>query len=159
MPDTTSNPLIQHYEPKYQVAFKELNEAWIKTYFKLEDEDRKVLEHPQEAIIDKGGAIVVAVLEGEPVGVCALVPMDDPRYDFELAKMAVAPTVQGRGIGRKLAYEILDEARRKGATRIYLESNTVLGPAIKLYRSLGFTEITDHQSPYQRCNIQMGLEL
>jgi hypothetical protein len=47
-----------------------------------------VLEAPQEQILDKGGHILVAVRDGEPIGVCALLRVDDAT--FELAKMAVA---------------------------------------------------------------------
>ena len=32
----------------------------------------------------------------EPVGVCALCKMDHPLYDYELAKLAVSPEVQGK---------------------------------------------------------------
>ena len=90
---------IVPYEPCYQSAFRTLNEEWITAYFRMEEADYKALDHPKEYILDKGGAILVALYKDEPVGVCALCKMDHPLYDYELAKLAVSPKVQGKGIG------------------------------------------------------------
>ena len=68
-------------------------------HFKMEDADHKVLDNPKKYILDAGGHIFVALDKDKPVGVCALIKMDDPEYDFELAKMAVSPAAQGKGIG------------------------------------------------------------
>ena len=91
------------------------------------------------------------------VGTCALLKVDDTT--FELAKMTVTDAARGAGIGRKLAKDVLAKARALGAQRVYLESNTVLEPAIRLYRELGFKEIAAQPSPYERANIQMELFL
>ena len=40
-----------------------------------------------------------------------------------------------------------------------LESNTILDPAINLYRKLGFEPVQGGVSPYDRCNIQMEMWL
>lgn len=57
----------------------------------MEEADYKALDHPKEYILDKGGAILVALYKDEPVGVCALCKMDHPLYDYELAKLACQP--------------------------------------------------------------------
>ncbi len=150
---------IVSFDPKYQAFFKRINEEWINAYFVMEETDRTSLENPKEYILDKGGDILVAVYEGEPVGVCALIKMDDPEYDYELAKMAVSPKAKGKGIGWLLGKAIEDRARVLGAKKIYLESNTILKPAINLYQKLGFKKVIGHTTPYKRCNIQMELEL
>jgi hypothetical protein len=62
---------IVPYEPKYLDAFRKLNQEWITTYFKMEKPDHDALDHPKEYILDHGGFIFVALLGGEPVGVCA----------------------------------------------------------------------------------------
>ena len=85
--------------------------------------------------------------------------MKDPIYDFELAKMAVAPKAQGKKIGWLIGEAIKDKARSIGAKTLYLESNTLLTPAIHLYRKLGFMEVFGRDTPYERCNIQMALDL
>jgi GNAT superfamily N-acetyltransferase len=83
----------------------------------------------------------------------------DPIYDFELAKMAVSPKVQGKRIGLTLGEAIIEKAISLGAVRIYLESNTLLVPAISLYKRLGFKEVFGRPSQYERVDIQMELVL
>ncbi|MBL3548041.1 helix-turn-helix domain-containing GNAT family N-acetyltransferase [Chryseobacterium sp. KMC2] len=150
---------IVDYEPKYQTAFQALNEEWISNYFKMEDADYRALDNPEEYILHKGGKIMVALYHNEPLGVCALIKMDDPDYDFELAKMAVSPKAQGKNMGWLLGCAMISAARESGASKLYLESNTILKPAINLYYKLGFQKITGRPTPYQRCNIQMELNL
>lgn len=153
------NIRIVDYTPAYENAFRELNKQWISTYFKMEDADYKALDHPDRYILSKGGHIMVALYNGEPAGVCALVKMYDPQYDFELAKMAVAPKTQGLSIGLLLGQAVIKRAKKLGASALYLESNTILKPAINLYHKLGFTKVTGRETPYERCNIQMELVL
>jgi GNAT superfamily N-acetyltransferase len=71
--------------------------------------------------------------------------------------MGVDPDYQGLGIGYALGKAVLQDARERGAKRVYLESNTILEPAIRLYRKLGFQAFEGRDSPYQRCNIQMEI--
>ena len=159
-PDSRAADLvIVAYEPRYKKAFYELNKAWIDRYFTMEAKDYETLEHPERAILEPGGHILVA-LEGErPVGVCAMIVSARPGSPFELAKMGVDPGFQGRGIGRALVVAALEWAREQGARKVFLESNTVLKPALALYRSLGSREVSGSASPYKRSDIQMEVEL
>jgi DNA-binding MarR family transcriptional regulator/GNAT superfamily N-acetyltransferase len=150
---------IVSYEPKYFDAFRSLNIEWISTYFEMEEADYKALDNPEEYILKKGGKIFVALYRNEPVGVCALIKMHDSDYDFEVAKMAVSPKAQGKNIGFLLGQAIVNSAKEQGATKIYLESNTILKPAINLYYKLGFQKVFGLATPYKRCNIQMELGL
>jgi len=145
------------YTQQYQSAFKQLNEEWITQYFKMEATDYKSLDHPDEYIIDKGGHIFIALYNGEAVGTCAMIKMEDNTY--ELAKMAVSPKAKGKGIGFILGQACIIKAKELGAQKLYLESNTILKPAINLYYKLGFKKVTGVPSPYERCNIQMIRDL
>ncbi len=82
-------------------------------------------------------------------------------YDYELAKMAVSPKAQGKGVGWLLGKAIVEKAKSLGAKKLYLESNTILTPAINLYLKMGFKKIAGYPtpSPYERSNIQMELDL
>ncbi|HTE10509.1 MAG TPA: bifunctional helix-turn-helix transcriptional regulator/GNAT family N-acetyltransferase [Chitinophagaceae bacterium] len=151
----SSKVKIVNYQPEYQQAFKKLNEEWITKWFKMEAADHKALDNPEGYILDKGGHILVALYDGEPAGVCALIKMEDPAYDFELAKMAVAAGMRGKNIGWLLGNAVIEKAGSLGARKIYLESNTILTPAINLYHKLGFKKVAGHATPYERCNIQM----
>ncbi|MFD2941873.1 bifunctional helix-turn-helix transcriptional regulator/GNAT family N-acetyltransferase [Flavobacterium notoginsengisoli] len=150
---------IVEYQSKYREVFRALNVEWISTYFEMEESDYKALDNPEEYIINKGGKILVALYENEPVGVCALIKMENSEYDFEMAKMAVSPKAQGKSIGWLLGKAIADKAKELGAKKIYLESNTILKPAINLYYKLGFEKVFGLETPYKRCNIQMELVL
>ncbi|WP_396589512.1 GNAT family N-acetyltransferase [Allomuricauda sp. R78024] len=152
-------PKIVPFSEVYSSAFKTLNEEWITKYFKMEEMDQVSLNHPKEYILDKGGYIAVALLNEEPVGVCALIKTTYEGFDYELAKMGVSPKTQGKGIGKLLGNHIIEKAKSLGAKRIFLESNRVLKPAISLYLKLGFTEIVGATSPYERSDIQMELNL
>jgi GNAT superfamily N-acetyltransferase len=150
---------IVNYDSSFKDVFRNLNVEWISMYFKMEASDYKALDNPDSYILQNGGHILIALLNKEAVGVCALIKMDDPSYDFELAKMAVAPKAQGKKVGWIIGEAIKDRARSMGAKTLYLESNTILAPAISLYRKLGFVEVFGHNTPYERCNIQMALDL
>ena len=148
--------VIVPYRFAHKAAFRDINLEWIETHFTVEPEDRHQLDHPQH-ILDAGGAIFIALMDGEPVGTAALVRTE--AGDFELAKMAVTPQTQGHGVGRRLGEAAIAEARRRRAKEVYLESNRKLEQAIALYRKLGFVEIDRGPSPYARCDIQMALAL
>lgn len=147
------------YEPCHQPVFRSLNEQWITQHWQLEEHDIECIDHPQESIIDKGGAIFVALYRNTPVGVCALCKMDDPNYEYELAKLAVSPDVRGKGIGYLLCKTVVDKVRALGAKNLFLESNTLLKPAIHTYKKLGFRELTEYHPAYARGDIQMELIL
>jgi DNA-binding MarR family transcriptional regulator/GNAT superfamily N-acetyltransferase len=100
---------IVDYKPEYQPAFKRLNEEWITQYFKMEETDYKSLDHPDEYILNKGGHILMALYNNEPVGACALIKMDNDMY--ELAKMAVSPKAKGKGIGFILGQACIAKAK------------------------------------------------
>ena len=146
---------IVDFTPKYAEAFKRLNVEWITQHWELEEADLKALDHPNEHVLDRDGAILIALYKDEPVGTVALIPYDDKT--LELAKMAVSPTVQGKGIGLALGEAALARARLMGTQRVYLESNSILGPALSLYEKLGFVHLenVEEASPYARCNVRM----
>jgi GNAT superfamily N-acetyltransferase/predicted transcriptional regulator len=150
---------IVAYQEKHHSAFRKLNEEWIKTYFEMEKPDQDALDNPKKYILDRGGFIFVALLDDEPAGVCALLKRDDPVYPYELAKMAVAPNARGKNIGYLLGKAVSEKAKALKAERLFLESNTILKPAIGLYQKLGFKKVAGPKTPYARCNIQMKLEL
>lgn len=147
------------YQPYHNELFKSLNEQWITQHWEVEPHDLELLDHPKECIIDKGGSIFVATYKGKPVGVCALCKMEDPVYDYELAKFAVSPKAQGKGIGILLCEAVVNKAKELGAKKLFLESNTLLKPAIHIYRKIGFKELSEYHPAYERGDIQMELTI
>ena len=147
---------IVPYRPEHAAAFRDINYAWIEEHFDIEDADRKALESPKEYILDRGGAILIALHGEEVVGTCALLPTATPGT-LELAKMGVRKSARGLGAGMALGKAALEAAWTLGASRVYLETNSALTPALTLYRKLGFRQITVEESPYCRCDVAMEI--
>jgi len=152
--------IIREFIPGDETAFRELNEEWIVRHFAIESKDQEVLADPKRKILDLGGRIFFALRHNETVGCCALLAAGPGEY--EVAKMAVTEAHQGAGIGRRLLERVIAEAWASGATRLYLETNHKLTPAIRLYESLGFQHLPAARvtpSPYARSDVQMELYL
>lgn len=152
--------LIRPFRPGDELAFRLLNEAWITRFFVLEEKDRLTLGDPQKYILQPGGQILFAQLADELVGCCALMRINSET--FEIAKMAVAETAQGRGLGKRLMQASIDLARQLGARRLYLETNSKLAPALAVYAHFGFRKLDEASlppSPYARADVRMELLL
>jgi len=151
-------PTVVPYRDDLRAAFEQLNRDWIETYFALEDADRAVFADPAGAILDPGGQIFF-VVEGDTVlGTCAV--LRHSPTECEIAKMAVAPAARGRGLGDLLMETAVGFARQIGARRVAIVSNTVLAPALRLYRKHGFVEVPlESDGRYQRANIRLEREL
>lgn len=146
---------IIDYAAQYGADFKRLNIEWLERYFYVEALDDKVLSDPQRSILDDGGQIFLARLDGKIVGTCALIHAGDG--SIELSKMAVTPECQGLGIARRLIERAFDAFEASGAQLLFLESNSKLAPAIRLYESSGFTHVARPagDAHYQRADVYM----
>lgn len=147
---------VVEFEDKYAGDFARLNYEWIAKFYIVEEHDHDQLDNPRQYVIDKGGQIFFALVDGEVAGTVAMIRVN---YDvFELAKMAVSPQFQGCKIGEKLMQACVDFAERENAPFIVLESNTKQFAAINLYRKFGFKQTPlDPNSLYTRANIRMEL--
>lgn len=151
---------ILNYQPQFKKNFKSLNYEWLREYFKVEQEDEKLLSSPYERIIKPGGFVLFARLDGKIAGTTALIKHD--RYTYELTKMAVKRTTRGQQVGRKLALAAIEKAKNSGARRVVLLTSPRLTAAYNLYRSLGFVESPGDQpwaTPYHRGGTPMSLDL
>jgi DNA-binding MarR family transcriptional regulator/ribosomal protein S18 acetylase RimI-like enzyme len=146
---------ILPFASELRTHFYRLNEAWLRKYFYVEAIDHRVLSNPESEILAPGGAILFAKLGEDIVGTCALLRESEGVY--ELTKMGVDETCQGLGIGRALLEGAIVEFRRREGRTLFLETNSKLTPAIRLYESMGF----EHQpalkpdSHYARADVYM----
>jgi len=74
-------------------------------------------------------------------------PVDAGQGDIQT--IAVKKSHQGRGVGRALLLDLMDEAQRRGVRELFLEVRADNEPAIALYQSLGFREIDRRAGYYQ----------
>ena len=154
---------IVDFDPRWREDFARLNVEWLQRWFTVEPVDREVLGDPEAHILAEGGHILFAIApdaagHDRAVGTVALKHEGEGVY--ELTKMAVAPAQRGRGMGRQLMMEALATFRRLGGRELFLESSSKLGPALKLYESVGFRHYPAPRpgSHYARADIYMVWE-
>lgn len=128
---------IRPFRKALRGHFHRINAQWLERYWSLEPIDRKVLSEPEKYVLEPGGAIFYALVDGEVIGTVALLK-DAVVGEYELSKMGVEAGWRGRGVGRLLLEAAIAEFGRRKGRRLFLESNSRLGPALKLYASAGF---------------------
>ena len=150
--------VVVPFSPRYAADFRRLNLEWIERLFAVEAPDLKVLDDPQGAIIATGGTIFFALDGDSVVGTVAMLRGEDGRC--ELAKMAVAPSHQRRGIGELLGAACRSWAASQGMRTVFLETNSRLDGAIRLYERLGFRHAPwPHPSDYARGDVYMEMKV
>ncbi|HJV48721.1 MAG TPA: bifunctional helix-turn-helix transcriptional regulator/GNAT family N-acetyltransferase [Geothrix sp.] len=144
---------VIRFEPRYRDDFKRLNVEWLEKYFYVEAIDHEVLSQPERMILQPGGHIFLARLGGEIVGTGALIRTKD---GFELSKMAVTERYQGLRIGQRLLLAAIEAFQKSGTKTLFLESNSKLKTAIRLYELNGFEHAPRPEpSHYQRADVYM----
>lgn len=115
------------------------------------------MSNPEEAILKKGGAILMALCDGKSAGTVGLKKVNDELFEF--SKMAVGENFRRKGIGEALSYASFVRAAELGAKNILLYSNTLNAAAIKLYEKLGFHHLPVEQEVYKRANVKMIISI
>ena len=157
------SPVIRPLESEADAeAFLDLNRRWIEHYFEMTDEDERVLSHPRESIVEPGGEVLMAVDgEGAVIGVIAILAAGPGT--FELAKMTVASSARGLGIGRLLVDAAVEWASSRHAATLFLGTNSRLRPAIRVYEAAGFRRVTREElslgNYYARADTLMAIEI
>ena len=150
---------IVDYSPRWRDDFARLNIEWLERWFVVEAIDREVLSDPETHILAAGGRVLFAVDDaGRAVGTVAL--KHEGQGVYELTKMAVEPGLRGSGVGRLLMQHALEVFRQLDGRELFLESSSLLAPALKLYESVGFVH---HPAPrpgshYARADVYMVWE-
>ncbi len=89
------------------------------------------------------GALVLAMIDGDAAGCCALRPLDSADYPnaAEMKRLYVRDRFRGSGLGRELAEAILAAARQAGYSCVLLDTLDDMEAARALYGELGFQDI------------------
>lgn len=148
---------IIEWEDRFAQDFISLSEEWLRKYVRIEAADEKLLHHPHETILDLGGMIFFANLDGVNIGTVSMIKMSDSV--FELAKLAVTEACKGRHIGDLLMERAISYAKENSVEKIILFTNSSLIPAIRLYNKYGFTEVPLVDNEYEESDIKMELRL
>lgn len=153
------NVRVVGFEPRWREDFARLNIEWLQRWFSVEPIDREVLGDPETHLLADGGRILFAVDDSDRVlGTVALKRYDDGL--IELTKMAVEPALRGGGIGRRLIAGAIAAFHDMGGRELFLESSSKLGPALRLYESVGFRHRPAPRpgSHYRRADVYMVWE-
>ncbi|MFC0773255.1 GNAT family N-acetyltransferase [Terrimonas alba] len=148
---------IVDYQPEHQPYFEAFNRVWIEELFEMEPVDEWVLTNPEEAILNDGGAILMAEYNGAIAGTVGLRKVDDNVYEF--TKMAVDKNYRRLGIAEAISYASFKKAKELGAKTVILYSNTKNAGAVKLYEKIGFQHVEVEQGVYKRANVKMVIDI
>ena len=148
---------IVAYKPEYQSYWEKLNRDWIKVFFEIEPFDEYVLQNPEEAILKDGGAILIALFNGEVAGTVGLRKLSDQTFEF--TKMTVAEDFRRKGIAEAMCYASFKKAKELGAISVILYSNRLQAAAIKLYEKIGFKHLPVETTVYKRADVKMEIIL
>jgi ribosomal protein S18 acetylase RimI-like enzyme len=113
----------------------------------LEDFEREVVSLPGR-YAPAAGRLLLALQQipgkaEEAIGCVALRGFEPDVC--EMKRLYVRPAFRGQGVARQLAKELIVEARSIGYTRMLLDTLPSMQEAHKLYRTLGFREISSYQ--------------
>ena len=89
------------------------------------------------------GALLLAWVDGEVAGCCAMRPLDTVDYPnaCEMKRLYVRNAFRRFGLGRQLAEAVMDHARAVGYGCVLLDTLDDMEAARSLYEDLGFEEI------------------
>ena len=104
-----------------------------------------------------GGVLLIARDADAAAGCVALRRLD--AGSGEMKRMYVRERYRGSGLGRRLAIEVIEEARKRKYARVVLDTLPKLAPAIALYRDLGFRETSPYLESPTPCAICFELSL
>jgi ribosomal protein S18 acetylase RimI-like enzyme len=148
---------IVDYRPEHQPYWEAFNRAWIEELFEMEPSDYWMLCNPEKALLETGGAILMAEYDGIPAGTVGLRKVDNDTFEF--TKMAVDANFRRRGIAEAISYASFKKAKALGAKQVILYSNKLNAGAIIMYEKIGFKHIDVEPGVYKRANVKMVIDI
>lgn len=90
-----------------------------------------------------GGALLLAMVDGQIAGCGAMRPLADTDYAdaCEMKRLYVRRAFRGFGLGRRIAQALMDRALQAGYRSMLLDTLDDMETARGLYESLGFEEV------------------
>ena len=121
-----------------EVIIKPLTEEYVDQVCVLEEEAFSMPWHKEsflEMIANENACYLVALIGEEVVASCGLRHIVG---EVEITNVVPKNTMRGKGTGRQILLQLLEEGTKMGAEAFTLEVRVSNAPAIHLYESLGF---------------------
>ncbi len=145
--------LVPYNDDMQDKVFDFLSEAFMDAGKKFELESR----HKIYKDIQRNFILFLCMMDGDKlIGTVALKKLDEA--NCELKAMYLLKDYHGKKLGHKLATSAIDFARNKGFKKIYLDSMKLYDRALRLYKSLGFTE-TERYNDNDKADVFMAMDL
>lgn len=137
--------LISPSTPDELDALREIVREYVRSLkvdLSFQEIEAELQDLPGEYTEPRGG-LLLALVDGEVAGCCALRPLDVSDYPnaCEMKRLFVRRPFRGFGLGRQLAEATLDLARRGGYANVLLDTLDEMESARLLYADLGFEDI------------------
>lgn len=124
-----------------RVLFKEYAN-WLAFDLCFQDFEKELDELPGD-YAPPDGRLLLAYFDSKVTGCVALRRFDD--RICEMKRLYVRPEFRKKGIGRKLAVAIINEAKKIGYKSMRLDTLSVMKEALALYQSLDFKRIESYR--------------
>lgn len=115
-------------------------------------------DHLSDIFTAKGSAYYVIAIDNEIAGGAGFYPTEGlPENTCELVKMYLAKKFRGKGYGETLLKKCMEEAKKAGYQKMYLESMPELRNALSMYEKNGFRYISHSlgNSGHTGCDVWM----
>ncbi len=138
-----------------EYLLRQMNGADLDSVYQIERDVYHIDPWSKEQIASEFAGVpdtryyIVAEKEGKIVGYGGLFS-PSRGVEADVQTVTVTTELQGKGIGRLLLVDLINEAVRRAAPAILLEVRVGNDSAIHLYRSCGFVEIAQRPNYYGR---------
>lgn len=119
-------------------------------------------DHLSDVFRKKRSAYFILEIDGKVAGGAGIFPTENlPANTCELVKIYLAPPYRGKGYGQMLLDQCMNEAKKQGFEKMYLESMPELKTAISMYHKNGFVNISGSlgNSGHSGCDVWMIKDL
>ncbi len=141
-PSLGGGPVLSAEEDPGDVVVRAMVPADVRSVAEIEMEtfSSPWREETFAGLLDRSG-VELLVMESAADGVIGYAVLWCILDQGELANVAVSSRWRGRGLGRYLVSQVIEAARARDVTKIFLEVRASNERAAEIYRGFGFTDV------------------